>query len=152
MQLPNSNELEIRYLSRIFDNTSECYKYFWFKAIILKVLEDKITITYNELINEMIAEAWYMVTEYHLNLGPSDNLELVVRKLKEISGMKSSETKNIIVNYLNSCNDREIMRIKQILIKNVPYRLQAPFMDFLKGKDWNVGTSKLIDTINESDN
>ena len=34
MQLPCSEELNIEYLGRLFDNTSECYKFFWFKAIV----------------------------------------------------------------------------------------------------------------------
>ena len=41
MQLPYSDMLEIQNLSRIFDNTSECYKFFWFQAIVSKVLEGK---------------------------------------------------------------------------------------------------------------
>ena len=57
MQLPYSDTLEIKYLSRIFDNTSECYKFFWFQAIISKVLEGKDIITYEELVDEMIADA-----------------------------------------------------------------------------------------------
>jgi hypothetical protein len=64
MLLPQSEELEVQYLSRLFDNTSECYKFFWFQAIVTKVLEGKNTITYEELIDEMIADAWYMVTRY----------------------------------------------------------------------------------------
>ena len=75
MQLPHSDDLEVQYLSRLFDNTSECYKFFWFQAIVTKVLGGKSTFTYEELIDEMIADAWYMVTEYHLNLGPKDTLE-----------------------------------------------------------------------------
>ena len=38
MVLPYSDELHIEYLSRLFDNTSECYKFFWFKAIFEKVI------------------------------------------------------------------------------------------------------------------
>ncbi|MCI9597261.1 MAG: hypothetical protein HFE75_08200 [Firmicutes bacterium] len=57
MQLPYSETLEIQYLSRLFDNTSECYKFFWFQAIISKVLEGKDCLSYEELINEMIADA-----------------------------------------------------------------------------------------------
>ena len=41
MQLPCSEELNIEYLGRLFDNTSECYKFFWFKAIVAKVTEGK---------------------------------------------------------------------------------------------------------------
>ena len=33
MQLPYSEELNIEYLGQLFRNTTECYKFFWFKAI-----------------------------------------------------------------------------------------------------------------------
>ncbi len=148
MQLPYSGELEVQYLSRLFDNTSESYKYFWFQAIVSKVLGGKIFITYEELVNEMIADAWYMVTEYHLNLGPKDTLEGLVNYLQEISQMKSSEKKDNIINYLKNCKDKEVLRRKRILTKNVPYRIQAPFMNHVKGKEWDVSESELIAKIN----
>ena len=149
MQLPFSDELEIQYLSRLFDNTSECYKFFWFQAIITKVLEGKKVISYEELINEMIADAWYMVTEYHLNLGPKDTLETLVHYLQDISLMKSSEKRENILKYLEECTDKEVRRRKQTLTKNVPYRLQAPFMDKVKGTEWNVSERALAAKINQ---
>ncbi len=148
MQLPYSEDLEIQYLSRLFDNTSECYKFFWFQAIVTKVLEGKSVLTYEELIDEMIADAWYMVTEYHLNLGPRDTLEKVVHDIQKLSGMKSSEKKSVVIEYLHNCEDSEIKRQKRALTKNVPYRLQAPFLKHLKGKDWDVPESKLTEKIN----
>ena len=51
MQLPCSEELNIEYLGRLFDNTSECYKFFWFKAIVAKVTEGKQEISYEELVD-----------------------------------------------------------------------------------------------------
>ena len=151
MQLPYSNELNIEHLSRLFDNTSECYKFFWFQAIVTKVLEGKTILTYEELIDEMIADAWYMVTEYHLNLGPRDTLEKVVRYIQKVSGMKSSEKKSVIIEYLKNCRDAEINKQKRTLTRNVPYRLQAPFMSGLKGRDWNVSESELAKRINQED-
>ncbi|MCC8163337.1 MAG: hypothetical protein LIO86_09315 [Lachnospiraceae bacterium] len=95
MELPYSDELEIQYLSRLFDNTSECYKFFWFQAIVTKVLEGKTVL------------------------------------------------------YLHDCQDVEINRQKRTLTKNVPYRLQAPFMNQLKGKSWNVSEPELAMRINQ---
>ena len=46
MQLPYSEELNIEYLGRLFDNTSECYKFFWFDALITKVIDGKNEIDY----------------------------------------------------------------------------------------------------------
>lgn len=149
MNLPYAQNLEIQYLSRLFDNTSECYKLFWFQAILTKILEGKETITYEELIDEMIADAWYMVTEYHLNLGPNDTLEKLVNYLQETTQMKSSEKKETILNFLKNCTDREVNTKKRTLTKNVPYRLQAPFMENIKGKEWNVSERALLAKINQ---
>lgn len=148
MKLPYSDEIEIENLGRLFDNTSECYKFFWFQALVTKVLEGKETITYAELIDEMIADAWYMVTEYHLNLGPKDTLERLVDDISKISGMKPCEKKEVILEFVRNCDDKGVMQKKRTLTYNVPYRLQAPFMENVKGKAWNVSESSLIDAIN----
>lgn len=58
MQLPYSEELNIGYLSRLFDNTTNCYKFFWFQAILRKLDGVHCRFTFDELINEMIADAW----------------------------------------------------------------------------------------------
>ena len=150
MQLPYSEELNIEYLGRLFDNTSECYKFFWFKAIITKVTEGKCEITYEELVDEMIADAWYMVTEYRLNLGPKDTLENLVGLIKvKNPELKSCEKKSVIIKFLRNTDDKDIISRKRILTYNVPYRLQSPLMEKLKGKGWNVGENELIERINQ---
>ena len=150
MQLPYSEELNIEYLGRLFDNTSECYKFFWFKAIVEKVVEGKLELTYEELVDDMIADAWYMVTEYHLNLGPKDTLENLVDLIKQKNpNLKSCEKKEAIIAFLKSTDDKEIISKKRTLTYNVPYRLQSPFMENLKGKGWNAGENELISKINQ---
>ena len=51
MQLPYSEELNIGYLSRLFDNTTNCYKFFWFQAILSKLDSEHSRFTFDELIN-----------------------------------------------------------------------------------------------------
>ena len=113
MQLPYSGVLDIAHFSRLFDNKSECYKLFWFQAIAREIKEGHRVISFEALINEMIADAWYMVSEYHLNLGPNDALERVVHRLSEISQIKSSEKKEVILEYLTSCEDKEVLVMKR---------------------------------------
>lgn len=149
MQLPYSDVLDIAHFSRLFDNKSECYKLFWFQAIARKIKEGHRIITFEALIDEMIADAWYMVSEYHLNLGPNDTLEKVVHRLSEISHMKSSEKKEVILEYLADCDDKEVTAMKRTLSQNVPYRLQAPFMESMKGKEWNRSEKNLAARINQ---
>lgn len=49
MQLPYSEELNIKYLGQLFRNTTECYKFFWFKAIVKKVTKGKLEFIYLSL-------------------------------------------------------------------------------------------------------
>ena len=149
MQLPYSDELEIEYLGRLFDKTSECYKFFWFKAIVTKILEGKTTISYEELIDEMIADAWYMVTEYHLNLGPNDTLETLVSYMQKESRIKSTDKKDTVLYYLKNTSDPEVRKRKRTLTYNVPYRLQAPFMELIRGDEWKCSESYLVIKINQ---
>ena len=151
MQLPSSDnlEVEVQYLNQLFGKTSECYKFFWFQAILTKVLEGKDVITYEELGDEMIADAWYMVTEYHLNMGPKDTLERLVHHISSISSIKPSEKKEKILDYLKHCEDKEVAQKKRTLTYHVPYRLQAPFMEEMKGGAWNVPEGNLIAGINQ---
>ena len=70
--LPYNGKLDIAHFQRLFDDMSECYKLFCFQAITDEVCAGRTVITYDELINDMAADAWYMVSEYRLNLSPKD--------------------------------------------------------------------------------
>lgn len=150
MQLPYDEQLNIEKLGRLFDNKSECYKLFWFKAILQKVTkEGKVILSYEELVDEMIADAWYMVTEFRLNLGPKDTLEAVVDLIKQKHPeIKNCAPKKEILAFLKNTEDREINEKKRTLTYNVPYRLQSPFLNEIKGKEWNVAESRLMTKIN----
>lgn len=153
MQLPYSEELNIGYLSRLFDNTTNCYKFFWFQAILHKVDGKQIRFTFDELINEMIADAWYMVTEYHLRLGPlgiTDNLEEVVKYIHAEYGFRSSEKREKIIEFLQNTDDQVVRKYKSDLTLNVPYRLQVPFYDeiSIERNMWNGSKKNLTDEIN----
>lgn len=151
MNLPADSKLNISGLSRLFDNKSECYKLFWFQAILTYVCNGKREICYEDLIDEMIADAWYMVSEYHLNLGPNDTLEKVVNYISSVTGMLPSTKKQDILNWLKSCKDPTVTGFKRTLCLNVPYRLQAPLLSGFKGDDWNCGTRNLAEKINRQE-
>ncbi len=154
MELPYSDELNIGYLSHLFDNTSNCYKFFWFLAILRKNDGSTIRFSFEELVDEMIADAWYMVTEYNLHLGPvgvKDNLEDAVRYIFDNYKFMSSEKREKILEFLKNSPDTKIRKYKQLLILNVPYRLQVPFFDEISVEHglWNGSKKVLCDRINE---
>lgn len=153
MQLPHSEELNIGYLSRLFDNTTNCYKFFWFQAILEKIDGRNKRFSFDELINEMIADAWYMVTEYHLRLGPlgiTDNLEEVVKYIHKEYGFMSAEKRDKIISFLQTTEDKNVAKYKSDLTLNVPYRLQVPFYDEIRIERnmWNGSKKNLTDEIN----
>lgn len=153
MQLPYSEELNIGYLSRLFDNTTNCYKFFWFQALLEKIDGRSKRFSFDELINEMIADAWYMVTEYHLRLGPlgiTDNLEEVVKYIHKEYGFMSAEKRDKIIAFLQTTEDKNVAKYKSDLTLNVPYRLQVPFYDEIRIERnmWNGSKKNLTDEIN----
>jgi len=148
--LPQSDTLRIDKLTRIFDNMSESYKIFWFKALIEKTHEGKQTISYDEIINAMIEDAWYMVTEFRLNLGPSDTLEKIVKHVQNISGMKPTEKPENVHAFIEKSEDRELRTMKTTLTRFVPYRLQAPFLTGINEHIWR-NRQRTVDYIQETE-
>ena len=147
-RLPYDDNLNIGLLSKVFERKriSNCYKYFWFQAILQKIAEDKVRFSYDEILNQMIEDAWYMVTEYNLRLGPcntTDNLEEVVKYIFANTNISSTAKPGTIVKYLENCEDERILKYKKDLIVNVPYCMQSPFYSSIK----NPGHSK-VDEIN----
>ena len=152
MILPYEENLKIEYLSHIFDRSriSNCYKYFWFLAILEKISETKTDFSYDELITEMVVIAWYMVNEYRLKLGPTnttDNLEEAVKYLHDevFEGRISSTVKKeALRELLNNLEDRKYRQFKNTLTNNVPYCLQSPFY----GKSLKDPNKNRIEEIN----
>ena len=151
MQLPKSEQLNIASLSRLFYNKAECYKLFWFQAILNHVCKGQQEIRFEELIDDMIANAWYMVTEYHLNLGPRDKLEEAVNYISSVTAMLPNVKQQEIRNWLQSSRDSAVTRYKRTLTLNVPFRLQAPFLDSFRGDTWNCGARELAGRINRQE-
>ena len=151
MYLPKSDKLNIASLSRLCDNMSECYKLFWFQAILNHTCKGQQEISFEELIDDMIANAWYMVTEYHLNLGPRDTLEKAVNYISSITGFLPSIKQPEILDWLKNCKDPVVTKYKRDLTLNVPFRLQAPFLQEFNSESWNCGSKDLAEKINRQE-
>lgn len=150
MSLPVSNSVDTYKLQKLFDNMSECYKLFWFKGIVDLVFEGKNELTYNQVIDKMIAETWYMVCEYKLNLGPNDTLEKLIIEASSLTKLKSSEKEAEILKALYSLDGKSINTMKRKLTENVPYRLLAPFLKTEQEKNWSLPHKQQALFINQN--
>ena len=150
------NKLDVEGFSNMMKNPSFCYKFYWLEAIVILISEGIHHTTFNDLIDEMIANAWYSVTEFHVHLSGMvegevrDGLERAVLKLQKISGLNSNASKIEIKEAIKEY-EPYLKEEKKQLTNMVPYRALAGF--FVK-HDVNVNwesTVRLVDYIQAFD-
>ena len=143
-----NNELDIESFIHSLDDATECYKFYWASAILEIYSWGKREITFDEIVNKMIVDAWYSVAEYHLHLGPLNTLkktmnsiERCIEKLLKITDLSASSSETEIL-YAIREKDVFIHSEKMQLIKNVPYRILSPYFPEIDGNNvlWNNKT------------
>jgi len=154
--IPFDEKLNIGVLSKVFERKriSNCYKYFWFQAILENIVEDKVVFTYDEILNQMIEDAWYMVTEFKLRLGPcntTDNLEEVVKYIHSKSNISSTAKRGSVIQYLKENTDPKIKEIYQkVSLKDKPISIDhfVPWQYLSHDELWNLSpTTKNINSM-----
>ena len=150
------NKLDFEGFSQMMKNPSFCYKFYWLEAIVILISEGISQTTFNDLIDEMIANAWYSVTEFHIHLSGivsgevRDGLERAVLKLQKVSGLNSNVSKMEVKDAIK-IHDMELKEEKKQLTNMVPYRALAGF--FVKSDtavNWD-STVRLVDYIQAFD-
>ena len=126
--LPISNDLNISALAKLFYATTNSYKYIFFTSLLdilaRRKFDNSSSISFRELIIEMLANAWYPHNFFKLSFGSQDqiakkldNLQLDFNKFKDTDKQQlRQEIENQDINEL--IND---------LMKYVPFRLIRPF-------------------------
>ena len=152
-------QLDIKKFSRMLDSPSQCYKFYWLEAI-LQLMKDtgERCFRYEDIIDLMIANAWYSVREFHVHLSGlksdgsvGDGLERTILLLSELSSLPANASRVEIKNEIAKYNP-ELKKYKEQLTNMVPYRALAGF--FLKTgqtADWGsiVRMTAYIRKINE---
>lgn len=137
------NKLDIEGFSKMMSSPSYSYKFYWLEAIVQLISDNRTEVTYDEIINKMIVNAWFPVQEYHIHLSGiygegevKDNLEKAVSRLFKLSDLPSNADEIQIINKLNEfSDDKELHFYKTELTKNVPYKALSGFA--------NKGTEKI---------
>lgn len=147
------NTLEVESFSRMMESPSYCYKFYWLDVITTLILENNTQTTFNDIIDEMIADAWYSVVEFHIHLSgivykDKDNLEKAVTLLKEHSDLHSNvskiEIKNAIAEY-----EPLILKEKKTLTNMVPYKALSGFFINHDLGPLNASVGRMVQQIRE---
>ena len=137
------NDLDLEGFSSMLNSPSFCYKFYWLEALVKLISEDVTITTLDEVIDEMIANAWYSVVEFHIHLSGMvegkfrDGLENAVTKLKEVSELNSNASKVEIKRAIKEYNN-DLKPYKTQLAKMVPYRsLSGFFINEKESPNWD---------------
>lgn len=138
------NTLDIEGFAQMMKDPSFCYKFYWLEAIVNLISEGTEQTTFDMIIDEMIANAWYSVREFHIHLSGiqadgkvRDGLERAILCLSDLSNLPANASKVEIKNAIKEYA-QELKSAKEQLTNMVPYRALAGFFVHSKEKaDWN---------------
>ena len=127
------NKLDLEGFLQMMKDPSFCYKFYWLEAIVQLISGDIKETTLDDIIDEMIANAWYSVREFHIHLSGiqsdgrvRDGLERAIMLLTELSDLPSNASRVEIKNEIRNHND-DLKKHKEQLTNMVPYRALAGF-------------------------
>lgn len=132
--LPTYQNLRVQQLSRVFENTTNSYKFYWFWSLLEQAQANTI-IYFEELILDMVALSWHTVAQYKLSLGISDQLPVIIEQLLQLGDLKEHSTRQEVKKYLIDCShkknpspaEKEVLQALKKLQNYVPFRFISPF-------------------------
>jgi len=152
-----NTELDIRAFSNVLNDNDQGYKFFWFQCLLDAVVQGKREITFEDLIDHMLAKTWYTVNTYHLKLGPRrydtpelkrNKLESIVHDLYGLSSLSAEASEKEILEAIHAYKPI-IRKSKDALTTNVPYRFLSPFLSVKLSETIWHNPNKMIAIFNE---
>ena len=130
--IPQSESLNTNALSRVFKDTVATYKYYWFMSILnIFMTTGKQCISVWEIINMMVANAWYPVHYFKLSFGKSDSMYTAIQSIRELTGLPIDADPLLIQTTLESYmakDDKSLKKILRVFTLNVPYWFLSPWI------------------------
>lgn len=132
--LPDSEEVNVATLARLFADATNSYKYIFFLSIldILKRRKFDVSepISFQDLIVEMLANAWYPHTYFKLSFGTRDqitkNLDSLPLDIQEPVFKFTDIDKKLLRSAIET---QDLNSVVQKLRRYVPFRLIVPFFE-----------------------
>lgn len=130
--LPLSDSVNISALSQIFNNTTNSYKYLFFLSL-LDILrrghfDNSSPVTFEEIIIEMLANAWYPHNYFKLSFGTQDQIANKLDSLDLVIGEPILQFRDTDKKLLrDSLKTQNLKDIVDFVGRYVPFRLIRPF-------------------------
>ena len=138
MKVPEDRNLDVSVFGRLFHNTTNSYKYFWFLAVLdlLKGREGG-KLDFEEIFHNMVLRSWYPVVTYRLSFGKQDRLEPLIREIEVAYCQEFKIPDYRIEKYIEQELPKNRDYLDRITRFNryVPDRFLSPFVDLRGVKD-----------------
>lgn len=131
------NKLDLDKFVHCFDNRVTCYKFYWLESILNLLAEnpERSDFSFDEISEEMIANAWYSIREYHLHMGTQftkvrriNAIEKAVNHIADETGVENDASKKeILYKFQEYKNNKQFIADKKSLMEEVPFHFLAPF-------------------------
>jgi hypothetical protein len=148
--LPSSKNLNIAALSRLFEDTTNSYKFLFFMSLLdilrRRYFDASNPISFEDLIIEMLANAWYPHTFFRLSFGSQDKISKKLDSLDiliEEPILKFADTDKILLRQAIASQDTH--DIFSHFRRYVPFRLIVPFVEMDLG-DVSRGKGNQLDS------
>ncbi|MBI6115993.1 HNH endonuclease domain-containing protein [Salegentibacter maritimus] len=121
--------MKITPLNSIFSNVQNSYKFYWWLSILeINLKQDKLIISFDEIVLKTISKLWYPVNYYKLNFGKLDQCSKYIKQIKSFYGLEDNlDERNLYDFLLTIKNDELINNITSELTRYVPYRFLRPW-------------------------
>lgn len=135
--IPQSDFLSTKNLSRVFNNTTATYKFYWFQSLLQMHNEEGIyRMNVWDLVIRMVANAWFPIHYFHLSFGSMDSLHRIVTELQWMTDLSMDAKKEEVVECLTvRLDDKKVKDQLATLIRNVPYRFLSPWINYTSDAD-----------------
>ena len=135
-------DLNIKALQDLLNNTNTSYKFLYFYSLIKIIKKNKLkkTISYKEILNEMLITAWLPCFQFNLNFRKQDKTKELLKKFTTNSDDEikiNKPTNKIITKITNQIHlilsdKTKTEFLKEKLLRYVVIRLVRPFYKRLK--------------------
>lgn len=135
--IPQSDFLSTKNLSRVFNNTTATYKFYWFQSLLQMHNEEGIyRMNVWDLVIRMVANAWFPIHYFHLSYGSMDSLHRIVTELQWMTDLPMDAKKEEVVECLTArLDDKNVKDQLATLVRNVPYRFLSPWINYTSDAD-----------------
>jgi hypothetical protein len=150
MTLPPSPTLDIEALSRLFDRTTNSYKYLFFLGLMDELRQRQFDaaspIPLKDVVVEMLARAWRAHHTHQLKFGAQDQIAEKLKELDDALPKSLFRVRDVSPTDLKGMIQGRVADSTVELLRYVPFRLIRPFFEEeLRGaKDAQVNQKILV--------